>query len=928
MKGTLLNLFKWSWVLTLPIVIAGISLSYFAIDRFYTFSVRYDPAPGKFKLGTIGQYELKSLVQRIRSGLNRYSGKKSALESIHLYVPESQLSELQSHMPQSGFEYVEGRILHNGNLLKMKFRYRGDFVHHWGHHKKSLRIKTSKNKLFDDLRRFNLQAPKFKEQLNNYLSYKLAKDMGLIAPRTDLVRVFVNGKDHGVHVLVEQLEELTLRQSGLMPADIYRGEIVGKDAFTGSDIHSLFLSTSVWDKVSVNNHYDEDSYAPLERLLILISKRDNTEIQDQLGEFLDLQAWGRFSAFETLAQSRHYVRNHNWRLYYDPWRQKLVPIVWDPAGWAEGFRPPKGTRTENEIILTALHDMLFANGEFIRARNEALDNFFKANKDKSFLEFVDDTVTQMEHEVQLDPLLRPPNPSAVKKEMRKLEQVIRDNFDAIEKSMETDIDPVDYDIAENTLMLAVHGRRPVQKVRLNFDQEFDALPKVKVQYQTPHGREIMELADGLSYRGNSIVIEAGFLANMIIVEHDPGPFPKRSMEIKPGYYTIVLPEKLVDRLVDIETNTGQGWIPARNAEFDPGRFGSLYAPAQKQPSRTPLVWSGIIDITEITTLERPLFIRPGTTIRISPGATLILKNRLHAEGSPEHPIRFIPQDVAQEPWGALVLLGPAANGSLLSHCEISGGSGMKGDLYEYSGMLSIHDVQNVALRNCLIQDNHVVDDMVHAVYSDLRFQNCTFRNSFADALDLDISTALITHSIFENSGNDGVDLMSTRATITDTLFRNNQDKGISVGEGSHLLAVNDKLVGNLIGIQVKDRSLALLFNQTMKENQQALHAYKKNWRYGTGGEIYLAKSRLVGNEKPIGADKHSAIRLFDSYVDNPIEKKLINASNVDDKQPSVAAKRKTYIPNSIPNKANLQQAAKEFDQAVFNQVSLARRGAQ
>ena len=53
-----------------------------------------------------------------------------------------------------------------------------------------------------------------------------------------------------------------------MPGDIYRGEIVGKDAFTINRVATkkkLFDSTSLWDKVAINNHYDPDSLAPLEK---------------------------------------------------------------------------------------------------------------------------------------------------------------------------------------------------------------------------------------------------------------------------------------------------------------------------------------------------------------------------------------------------------------------------------------------------------------------------------------------------------------------------------------------------------------------------------------------------------------------------------------------------------------------------------------
>ena len=163
---------------------------------------------------------------------------------------------------------------------------------------------------------------------------------------------------------------------------------------------------------------------------------------------------------------------------------------------------------------------------------------------------------------------------------------------------------------------------------------------------------------------------------------------------------------------------------------------------------------------------------------------------------------------------------------------MGGGSGLKGELFEYSGMLSIHDVKGLSISNCRFYDNHRVDDMVHTVYSELSFDNVTFENAVSDALDLDVSSATINNSRFINSGNDAVDLMTTQATILNTLFAQNGDKGISVGEGSHLVGINNQISNNEIGVQSKDRSTALLFNHTFMDNQIALHAYRKNWRYG------------------------------------------------------------------------------------------------
>jgi len=185
------------------------------------------------------------------------------------------------------------------------------------------------------------------------------------------------------------------------------------------------------------------------------------------------------------------------------------------------------------------------------------------------------------------------------------------------------------------------------------------------------------------------------------------------------------------------------------------------------------------------------------------------------------------------------------------------------------------------VQDCLFRDNRVVDDMVHTVYADIRFERTRFKNAFADALDLDISEAVIIDSQFDNSGNDAVDLMTSEAVITGTIFKYNDDKGISVGENSQLCAVNNRLIGNMIGVESKDRSTAVLFNHSFVDNKTALHAYKKNWRYGEGGRIFIAKSAIVGGEVVAQAQKRSSIAMFDSYVETKVTGKRVSTIVVD-----------------------------------------------
>ena len=154
---------------------------------------------------------------------------------------------------------------------------------------------------------------------------------------------------------------------------------------------------------------------------------------------------------------------------------------------------------------------------------------------------------------------------------------------------------------------------------------------------------------------------------------------------------------------------------------------------------------------------------------------------------------------------------------------MAGGSGLKGPLFEYSAMFSVHDVKGVSVKDCLFRDNRVVDDMVHTVYADIHFERTRFENAFADALDLDISEAVIIDSQFSHSGNDAVDLMTTRAHVSGSTFVGNGDKGIS-SRGEQSPVCREQLLGrepDRCGVQRSLHRVALQPNPQGQQNRFA-----------------------------------------------------------------------------------------------------------
>ena len=127
-------------------------------------------------------------------------------------------------------------------------------------------------------------------------------------------------------------------------------------------------------------------------------------------------------------------------------------------------------------------------------------------------------------------------------------------------------------------------------------------------------------------------------------------------------------------------------------------------------------------------------------------------------------------------------------------------------------------------------------------------------------------------------------------------------------------------------MQAKAGSVALLFNQILEGNKKSLDAYKKNWRYGTGGTILVSKSVISGNTKPITADKHSAIRLFDSFVDKPrFGKRVLALSAVDAKSRRRAA-ADSFLPNSVAVGSTIHTAIQSFAPAILEKRNAKIRG--
>jgi len=877
--------FHWSWIVTVPVTLLFLVWLMGVIPKYWDFGMRYRTYANAAKLKNIGEMEFKHLLRKLQLKFTpAVSNNQRGLPRINLFIEDTVEAKLNENLPHSGRNYVKAQLMYpDGKLRKVKIKYRGDFHWHWAFYKKSMRVKTKKRRLFLGMRSFNLIAPKFSAQINNYLAYRLAAYMELLSPRVQMVNVYINGENRGVHLLVEQLKEMTLRYSHRMPGDLYVGELIGKDRYLGI-VNHVFKHPRLWTKAALNNHYPEDSYAPLERLCGLLASKSSEKIIAELRNLLDLDAFGRFSAFRTLIQSYHYGRSHNWRLYYDPWRNVFEPVVWDPNGWHPGFIPKGRERANPEIITSLLDEVLWKDQQFLLARHKAIEEFFSSGLDKVFLAEVNDVIQSVAVAVEKDPSLVSMHKMFSPKEVIASMQGLRDDIEAVYDDIrDTYIGaPGKVIYAVNSkdkteLQLLVDGRRPIDLFKINCAYPIKEPVSAHISYWVDGQERKVDISGAITLHSKSINIDRPLLARFSERGKKKYRKMKQGVIVKPAYYELHLEGIFSNSnsIQDIYVNQGaaRGLRAEKVENIAKIEFKDTYGIVLPKPVKRRKTWQGSLAFEGVHRIQSDIEIKPGTILRMAKGASLIIEGRVLANGTKKNPIRILAQDQKQRPWGVFALRGPKAEGSILNYCEFSGGSGLKSDLYEYSAMFSVHDVKGVRVKNCLFQDSRVVDDMVHGVYSEMRFENCTFEGAPFDAVDLDICTAVVEDCKFRDNGNDSLDLMTSNVVVKDTLFRHSGDKGISIGEGSSLLAINVKFMENKIGVQAKDSSQCVLYNADFVNNEMAVDAYKKNWRYDGGGTVRLYKGHLYDNDSNFTADKKSRISIYDSFVDGEIKDK-------------------------------------------------------
>lgn len=860
-------LWERGWLLLLPCLALFAHWLGATITQWRTFGLRLDTMPYPVTLNGSGTLQARHLLRSLAIEVVRADPAQTragrAMRSLELFVAEADLARLESALPYSGEQFVQATLKSGADLHEVRIRHRGDNLPHWGHFKKSYRVRVRKGAAVDGMQEFNLVVAKLPEQHNNLLACELARMLGVIAPRTELAQVWLNGRFHGLYELVEQLGEDTLRAHGRVPGAIHSGDLVLQDAWTGVP-NRVFENASQWELVGADPVARPAVGAPLAELVRVLNEPACEAVLERLERLVDIEAFARLSALEVLTQSHHDDETHNWRLHHDPATGRFEPIVWDLMPWGETSRIGDGQGPELDPVFSHLHEVLHMHAGFLAARHRVLERFFASGGDERLLAVVDARFAAAAEVLHADRNAMPQDDAAIREAMAAMRRFLVATLDGVRDEL-VGGEGARWMQAQGEgrgPVFAIGGHGTLGTLQLRFREPQPAVP---LQLRIARGTavELVPLVGRCSNAGGMLTVQLDLVAQRSrLLGRREGANQARSTRrvLTPTVVELVGSGIDWNQIVEVR---GDGIVLAPDPALRLVPCYELFRIALPLPAE-PLQVSGTWDVRGSHVVRQAVRIAPGTVVRMAPGASLRFEAQLQALGTPGEPIRF--QASGTGPWGAVALVGAAANGSQLRHCEFSGGSRSDDPQLPLGAMLSVHACGSVRVLDCTFRDNAPGCSQVQLLAADAEFARCRFEAAGGDALHADASRLAVSACAFLGAGQDAIELWASRALVSDAVILRAAARGVSLNEASRALLVRTRIEAAAVGMAARDGSVLHAANCAIVACTQPCIATATHRAQGDGGSVFVHCSTIAEGPEFPAVDRASRMVFTDCNV--------------------------------------------------------------
>lgn len=751
-------------------------------------------------------------------------------------------------------DYVDAKIRHNGETIPVKLRLRGSTAHQ--HHKPekwSMRIKVKGDGAVMRMKMFSLMDPFRRNLMLEWFQREVLRKEGVVSKRYEFVDISINGTWKGIYALDEYYDKTMLEYNHRKEGPILRFAqepiFVEKPQGPVSSWNELFDKMDI-DALNSNKLFkNEDKFKQFQHAANLLQAFRSGEMKTH--EVFDIDKLAKWMAIGDLLGGWHGFTPNNMKFYYNPIISRLEPVPDDHFNERRTDPGPRLLRLEDKQFTGKFVKTMFADLEFARQYARELERVSKKEYLDDLFEFFSEKLERTLNILHTDRTLIWYN--FPKEQLYINQDRVRRALNPY-KAIQAFIENISS--SHTTISIANNERMPIEILNVVYQGE-KLFPLVKNRGLVIRGKKTAMPGRFLEYKFSSPknkipenispldwTVSYRFLGNTKTHQTNVFTYPAYRKEL---------------------TTTG---IPRKKPDLNKFKFLSIDSD-KKEISFTRGHWKLNQDL--LIPKDFKVVIGQGMVLDLVNSAKILSYSPIEITGTEEHPVLITSSDAT----GQGITVINALEESIFRYVIFNNLSPPSHEDWELTGSINFYE-SPVQLHKSKFIGNVKGDDFLNIVRSNFIIKDNSFKNTFADALDIDFSSGKIENTSFQDCGmsgqdGDGLDLSGSSVNIENVIFENIGDKALSIGENSAFIGENIEIKNSRIAVASKDLSSTKINTISINDSKIGFAVFQKKPEYGPSN-LQIANLKTENIENPYLIENNSEIFIDGKKINSNSQK--------------------------------------------------------